>query len=111
MLTDTLQGINGCDSIVSLTLTCYAGLSIDEPVEHSMAEIRVYPNPTTSLVNIESTGLSRVELYDLEGRRLQDYTTRDDQHIMIDLSSYASGSYYLRIHNVDGVTIQKLIKK
>ena len=111
VLTDTLQGINGCDSIVSLTLTCYAGLSIDEPVEHSMAEIRVYPNPTTSLVNIESTGLSRVELYDLEGRRLQDYTTRDDQHIMIDLSSYASGSYYLRIHNVDGVTIQKLIKK
>ena len=108
VLTDTLTSATGCDSIVSLSLTVTKGNGI---VDATPTDIKVYPNPTTSRVTIETDGLSHVELYDNEGRRLQDYTTGNQHDITIDVSSFATGVYYLRIHKGNDVTIQKLIKK
>lgn len=108
VLSDTLTTATGCDSIVNLSLTVTKATGI---VNVEPTGIKVYPNPTTSRVTIETEGLSRVELYDTEGRRLQDYTTRNDHEITIDVSNFATGAYYLRIHRGNDVTIQKLIKK
>ena len=111
VLNDTLQNERtGCDSIITLTLTVnrLSGI-VETPTE---SQIRVFPNPTTSRVTIESsTTMSHVELYDNEGRRLQDYNTRNRNDITIDVSHFPTGAYYLRVHTGDNVTIQKLIKK
>lgn len=111
VLSDTLQSaLTGCDSIVTLQLTVNRQQGIVEtPTE---LQIRVYPNPTTARVTIEATeAMSHVELYDNEGRRLQDYNTRQSDNLTIDVSHYPTGAYYLRVHTADNVTIQKLIKK
>ena len=110
ILSDTLQGENGCDSIITLLLTINRTEGIVEvPVE---SQIRVYPNPAVSRVTIESSeAMSHVELYDNEGRRLRDYQTPDRDHVTLDVSTYATGAYYLRIHTAGNITIQKLIKK
>ena len=111
VLSDTLQSaLTGCDSIVTLQLTVNRQQGIVEtPTE---LQIRVYPNPTTARVTIEATEtMSHVELYDNEGRRLQDYNTRQSDNLTIDVSHYPTGAYYLRVHTADNVTIQKLIKK
>jgi hypothetical protein len=111
VLSDTLQSaLTGCDSIVTLQLTVNRQQGIVEtPTE---LQIRVYPNPTTARVTIEATeAMSHVELYDNEGRRLQDYHTRQSDNLTIDVSHYPTGAYYLRVHTADNVTIQKLIKK
>lgn len=108
ILTDTLVTVNGCDSVVTLALTLLptTGVVVADP-----NHLKVYPNPTTSRVTIETEGLTHVELYDNEGRRLQDYTTGNKRDMTIDVSTLPTGVYYLRIHTTDGVTIQKLIKK
>ena len=117
ILTDTLQSVSGCDSIVCLTLTVNddgnsnLGTDEPEPVVNRRHDIKVYPNPTTSRVTVETEGIQHVELYDNEGRRLQDYTTDERDRIVIDLTGYATGAYYLRVHTDNEVTIQKLIKK
>ena len=111
VLTDTLSSNTGCDSIVTLNLLVQRKNTenIDSPL--SPSHVNVYPNPTTSMVTIEATGLRRVELYDNEGRRLQYYTASDDNSMTVNVSSYPTGVYYLRVHSSEGVTIQKLIKK
>ena len=114
-LTDTLQSSTGCDSIVCLTLTVNddgnTNVDIDEPVVKKRVDIKVYPNPTTGRVTVETEAIQHVELYDNEGRLLQDYTTDERDRIVIDLTGYATGAYYLRVHTDQEVTIQKLIKK
>lgn len=111
VLHDTLQSVlTGCDSIVTLLLTVNNTEGIVEA--DTELQIRIYPNPTTSRVTIEaSETMSHVELYDNEGRRLQDYNTRNNDNITIDVSHYPTGAYYLRVHTAGNVTIQKLIKK
>lgn len=110
VLSDTLQTVDGCDSIVTLVLTINPRVGIVETSTES--QIRVYPNPTTARVTVEATdAMSHVELYDNHGRRLENYNARNSNDITIDVSHYPSGAYYLRVHTADNVTIQKLIKK
>ena len=109
VLSDTLTGANGCDSIISLTLTVFANTAVTTPAPTHL--VNVYPNPTVGQVTIEASGLSHVELYDNEGRRLQDYLAPTSDQLTIDIAAYPAGAYYLRIYDSEGVTIQKLIKK
>lgn len=112
VLTDTLQTAFGCDSIVTLTLTFHSDGSTEDIVEvDQKAEVKVYPNPTVNTVNVEADQMSHVEIYDNEGRVLQNRDTYDASHVTLDLSYYPSGIYYIRVHNPNGITIQKVIKR
>lgn len=110
ILRDTFQTVYGCDSVVTLTLYFSGTLDAPEPTFEVQHFVKVYPNPTTSRVTIESDGMKHVELYDNDGRRLKDYDTYSNDVITIDIENYSSGVYYLRIHSAAGVTIQKLVK-
>ena len=110
VLSDTLQTVHGCDSVVTLTLTFQGTLDLPELAPEQEHHVKVYPNPTTSRVTIESDGMQHVELYDNDGRRLGDYDTYSNDIITIDIANYSSGIYYLRIHSASGVTIQKIVK-
>ena len=110
VLTDTLQTQYGCDSIVTLLLI-FTGTTQDiEEIELAPVDLKVYPNPTQNDVTVETPGMSRVELYDNEGRRLEDYTV-DGDIFRISLVHLPSGMYYLRVHTPRGVTIQKIVKR
>ena len=61
-------------------------------------------------MNVTADGMSRVEVYDNEGRKLAAYPTAEEK-ITIDLQRYSSGVYYFRVHTPSGVSIQKVIKK
>ena len=82
-----------------------------EPASTSPSDIRAYPNPTPNYVTIEAASLQHVELYDNEGRKLEDYDANGNETITINVANRSTGIYYLRIHAGDNVTIQKLIKQ
>lgn len=108
VLSDTLSAADfGCDSVVTLTLTVTRDQST---IRVAPVKIHIYPNPTTSIVNVTADGMSRVELFDNEGRKLAAYPTAEEK-ITIDLQRYSSGVYYFRVHTPSGVSIQKVIKK
>lgn len=111
VVTDTLQTLAGCDSVVTLYLTLSTtGIA---PVNAHIS-VNVYPNPTTKNVTVEATGLQTVELYDAVSRKLQTANTLTHSHtptITLDLEGLPAGAYYLRIRTEQGTIIKKVVKR
>ena len=107
ILHDTLSTAYGCDSVVTLTLVFANG---QDPNEEG-SKVNAYPNPTISVVYVEADGMSHVEVYDNEGRRLQDYDASNTSKITVDMRPYTSGIYFIRVHMPKEVVIQKIIKQ
>lgn len=77
--------------------------------DFELNEISLYPNPTSSMFNIEIPNevVKQVEIYDLSGKKL----LKSNQH-QIDVSSFATGIYMVQILTESGKTgVSKLVKK
>ncbi|MFT4602303.1 MAG: hypothetical protein ACI857_002489 [Arenicella sp.] len=75
--------------------------------------INIYPNPTSSIVNIfieEYDMYEVIELRDMNGRILSQKSI-SNQNEMIDLTDYASGVYFISIISGDESHQQKIVKK
>jgi hypothetical protein len=92
------------------------------------ANIHIYPNPTTGMVNVQCTinngqlGDAEIRVYDVYGRLLNVVETQDfvspqsppfpQQTSKIDLSQYTAGIYILKvIHNGQVLATSKIIKQ
>ena len=77
--------------------------SINIP-ENAFLNFKIYPNPTSDMVFIETKNgiIPELKLYTLNGRLLQ-----QNKNTEVDLSGYAAGVYLL---SVDGQTV-KIVKK
>lgn len=72
--------------------------------------VRIYPNPVTDYLSIESvTPLQSVELIDYVGRPLQHFTQVTSQSI--EMYNYPSGMYILRLRSGNQTKTFKIIKQ
>lgn len=60
---------------------------------------RTYPNPTTGLITVESTGepIESIALYDFSGNILERQANTDKMDFKIDLGKFPSGNYMLLV--------------
>lgn len=73
--------------------------------------IKMYPNPTNSLVNISGDfNIKSIQLFDVQGRLLQT-SLSNDTNTVLDLSQRAKGMYFIKVISEAGVKVEKLIKK
>jgi len=102
---DTLQNINGCDSIICLNL-----IVINNITEAKSSNFIVYPNPTNNTLHVTSYTLpiETIEIYDIYGKLLLSLPSLSSPKTIIDISHLANGIYFLKINNN---IIYKLIKK
>lgn len=85
----------------------FATLSVDE-VETISPEIEVYPNPTSSIVNIQSNiEIDSIEIYNLLGKKIAEY---DTQMQSVDFTPYASGIYLLNLYHKDKKVVKRIVK-
>lgn len=79
-------------------------------LDASLELLSVYPNPTTNnlYVNMEDNKLLKAEIYDIQGKKLQESKQRT-----INVSRLANGVYFLRITGKEkgGIRTVKFIKK
>ncbi len=68
--------------------------------------VMVWPNPTTSLVNVSVSRPMQAELYDLSGRQVAAYSFAEGSN-MIDLSALQNGVYMLRAEG----SVSKIVKR
>ncbi len=71
--------------------------------------IEVYPNPTTSVVNIRSKNSGRVEnviLFDILGNKLLELSEIPENGI--DISKFTKGNYFVQIKSNTSLTIKKI---
>src|SRR5690554_2106652 len=80
-------------------------LSVDDL---TLEEVKIYPNPVNDLLQIQSDQeIVGIALYSLTGQKLQTWENQDD----INLSSYASGIYFVKVETSVGIKTTKIIKE
>ncbi|MCU4174840.1 M6 family metalloprotease domain-containing protein [Carboxylicivirga sp. N1Y90] len=87
-------------------------------IEKDGVELKLYPNPTTNLLNVElSVGQTTefiITVVDITGRTVN--TLKRDVHsgsspIQLDFSEYAKGMYFVKVANEQFSTVKSVIKK
>jgi len=87
-------------------------LTYDNDCEHvSVAEInannvRLYPNPTNGILNIEGEGDMTISVMNVLGQKILETTANDNT--TIDLSGFESGIYMVRIETENGIKTEKV---
>jgi len=81
-----------------------------EPTNDLSSDIKLYPNPTTGNLNIQTTSdqPTKIFVFDLMGRLLMNQSMSSSFE-QIDLSMYSGNLVVLKIEQEDGVT-SRLIK-
>ncbi len=74
--------------------------------EVSASSVRLYPNPTKGIVNIEAEGAMTVSVMNTLGQKVIETNATDNT--VIDLSNYESGIYMIRIESGNGTMTEKV---
>jgi hypothetical protein len=78
-----------------------------EDINLANSSIFVYPNPTANRIYIQADNITKVDLFDLMGRKIQ--STNQNQ---IDLSNVSNGSFILKVTTENNKTQSfKIIKQ
>lgn len=80
--------------------------------EHGLENVKVFPNPSKGSVNVcaESQPVLELQVFDMFGRLLINKNVGENE-FTVDLSSYNSGTYTLRLVTSEGVKISKIVKE
>lgn len=90
-------------------VTTFQNLSVG--LNEMDASIVVYPNPTNSILNIDSNNtIKTVQLYDISGRLLQTNLS-DSYKVSIDMTQRSNGIYFLKIASDKGQKVEKIVKE
>ena len=87
-------------------------LTYNNDCEHvSVAEVagsnvRLYPNPTNGILNIEGNGEMSISVMNVLGQKILETTT--NENTTIDLSGFGEGIYMIRVETANGLTTQKV---
>jgi len=90
---------NDAVSFKAVTASAAGATLTVEGISPTTSSIYVYPNPTANRVYIQAENVTKAELFDLTGRRVQ--STNQDE---IDLSNISSGSYILQVTTQNNTT-------
>src|SRR5690606_9674092 len=88
--------------------TCGTAVSTDK---FNNIKVKVYPNPTTDIVNIETTEtLYNYEVYNVLGQQIQQGNFNGDNQI--NLHGAVVGTYFIKVTTTQGSTATvKIVKK
>lgn len=72
-------------------------------------ELKVYPNPATSVLYISLPGKAAYQLHNVIGRNM--ITGSFSGHVQVNISHLPAGVYMLKVNSPSGVAIQKILKQ
>ena len=94
---------------VDKTLACVSTTKLGSglvsvPEIEKLAEIKVYPNPSSGLLTIEGRDIMELRLIDLSGRIVKSLNA-DQLPLVLDLSYLEKGLYYLIAKTSEGYSV------
>ncbi|MBP9794110.1 MAG: T9SS type A sorting domain-containing protein, partial [Flavobacterium sp.] len=102
------QFLTTCGNSSGITVTTNCLLDVEN---FEMVSYSIYPNPTSGILNIDSKiDLKSVAIYDVQ-LRLVNQIDHPYKNLTVDLSSFSSGCYFLKILSSEGVMSTKKIVK
>lgn len=86
-------------------------LNIHQISSEKIPEIFIYPNPTVSIINVESKTLKKVNVYDTNGEKIISKNHENEQTTMIiDLGHFPNGVYLIEVETLKGIYTNKIVK-
>ncbi|RMA57757.1 M36 family metallopeptidase [Ulvibacter antarcticus] len=84
-----------------------------ETESHVLDEIAIYPNPASEVLQISSpiVPIEKVELRDLMGRIIYSESFRNENNVKLNISTEATGVYFVSVITSEGTIVKRLIKK
>ena len=77
---------------------------------NDLSQIRVYPNPSNSILNIELTdNVSQVVIYNYLGQVVLENNVTNTSKLQVDVSNYEAGAYLVRFISNQGQSITRKI--
>ena len=94
--TFTLINSNNCDSVVTLDLTIENSSEIN--ILDNLYGVQLFPNPASNFLTISLEGIDAVDivLFNIQGKVLLEKKNLFDKE-SINISKYASGTYFMKI--------------
>ena len=105
----TSNTTNTCTSSAQLTVGICVGIE-ENGIQNSF---RVFPNPNKGLFSIHSENVLKdglIEVYDLFGKRIVSQAI-NNREALIDIQTYSSGMYLLRISDNSKIYYIKVLKE
>lgn len=105
----TLTASNQCN-IQNATQTVSNAVAVDNALE--AAEIRVYPNPSNGLFNLEVAGVDQsvnVSIENIQGQVVYQGVIAGNGRMELDIQNQAAGIYMLHLSTEQGRVVRKLI--
>jgi len=96
---------NDCENPLQTEEKCIMVLSVSDFNKNE--NFSIFPNPTTGNITIEGNRLYRVEIYDMQGRRLSEYIDLTGSLKITDLNKYENGIYFVKMFSETGETAVK----
>jgi len=76
--------------------------------ETAISEISVYPNPTSSVINIAAEGMQNITIMDMAGRVVMSKDVNSNFET-INAEGFAKANYMVRIATADGVVVKSIV--
>jgi len=73
-------------------------------------EMKIYPNPATNNIIIESPYQATIEISNIQGHLLKSIAANEN-HTSIDISDIAKGMYFVKVKTKKEIAVKKFIKK
>lgn len=90
------------------TIPIYVIVIYDNVDESPISEINVYPNPTSSVINISAEGMQNITIIDMTGRVVMSKDVNSNFET-ISAEGFAKANYMVRIATNDGVAVKNIV--
>lgn len=100
----------GCDNQDEVVANCAIGIG---ETESGLGNLEIFPNPASGIIVIKTlaaTGQRDVILYNSSGK-VMNSARANDETMIIDISSFPPGLYFVRLSNEKTVQVGKFIKQ
>ena len=84
-------------------------------LENDLSAITIYPNPSSDILNIDLSSaneeIQSISLVDITGKLIQTIDVHENALLKLNLSSFASGLYYIKISSATNTVVRQVVKK
>jgi hypothetical protein len=84
-------------------------------LENDLSAITIYPNPSSDILNIDLSAaneeIQSIFLVDITGKLIQTIDVHENALLKLNLSSFASGLYYIKISSATNTVVRQVVKE
>ena len=84
-------------------------------LDNELSAITIYPNPSSDILNIDLSAaneeIQSIFLVDITGKLIQTIDVHENALLKLNLSSFASGLYYIKISSATNTVVRQVVKE